>query len=150
MDPYSEFQLLGKTVVAALLGGVISLEREVARKPAGLRTHMLVGTASALLVTLAPRVTVLFEQTDLISTDPIRIVQAIIIGISFLGAGTILKYNHEGERHVEGLATSASIFLVAAIGITVALDAYILALGVTVLSVLINWGLALLVNRGNS
>lgn len=150
MDPYSEFQLLGKIVVAALLGGVIGLEREVARKPAGLRTHMLVGTASALLVTLAPRMTVLFEQTDLISTDPIRIVQAIIIGISFLGAGTILKYNHEGERHVEGLATSASIFLVAAIGITVALDAYILALGVTVLSVLINWGLALLVNRGNS
>lgn len=106
----SELYLLGKIFIAALFGGLVGLEQEVVRKPAGLRTQMLVGTASALLVSLAPRMTILFEQTDLISTDPIRIVQAIIIGINFLGGGTILKYSREGERYVEGLSTVLPYF----------------------------------------
>lgn len=66
-------------------------------------------------------------------------------GISLLGAGTILKYNR--KKSVEGLTTSASILSVAAIGIAVALDAYLLAIGVTLLDLFINWGVSYLVRK---
>jgi putative Mg2+ transporter-C (MgtC) family protein len=70
-----------------------------------------------------------------------------VVGISFLGAGTILKHNREGERSVEGLTTSASILFVSAIGVAVALDAFILAVGATLLNIFINWALYYLVSR---
>ena len=108
---------------------------------------MLVGALSALLVVLAKQMVFSFDERDLISTDPIRILQAIVVGISFLGAGTILKYGPEDTRTVEGLATSASILSVSAIGISVALNAFILALGTTLLNVFINWGMMPLVRK---
>jgi putative Mg2+ transporter-C (MgtC) family protein len=123
------------------------LEREFAEKPAGLRTHMLVGTTATFLVILARQMVFSFEAQNILNTDPVRVMEAIIVGISFLGAGTILKYSREGEQTVEGLTTSASILSVAAIGIAVALDAFILAIGATVLNLIINWGLAYLVHR---
>jgi putative Mg2+ transporter-C (MgtC) family protein len=141
MDTYTEFQLLGKILLAALLGGLVGIEREFAEKPAGLRTHMLVGSVSTLLVGLGTQIVLAFDQKSLIAADPIRILQAIVVGISFLGAGTILKYGADDKRTVEGLATSASILSVAAMGIAVALDAYILATGATFLNLIINWGL---------
>lgn len=150
MDVSTELQLLGNIVIAALLAGLVGLEREFARKPAGLRTHMLVGGTSAFFVTLATQMVLSFEQQNLITTDPIRILEAIVVGISFLGAGTILKYNREGERTVEGLTTSASILSVSAIGIAVALNAFILAIGVTLLNVFINWGLQYLEKLANT
>ena len=150
MDVSTELQLLGNIVIAALLAGLVGLEREFARKPAGLRTHMLVGGTSAFFVTLATQMVLSFEQQNLITTDPIRILEAIVVGISFLGAGTILKYNREGERTVEGLTTSASILSVSAIGIAVALNAFILAIGVTLLNVFINLGLQYLEKLANT
>jgi putative Mg2+ transporter-C (MgtC) family protein len=141
MDTMTELQLLGKILLAALLGGLVGIEREFAEKPAGLRTHMLVGAVSTLLVVLGTQIVGAFDQQDLIAADPIRILQAIVVGISFLGAGTILKYGADDKRTVEGLATSASILSVAAIGIAVALNAYILAGGATILNLIINWGL---------
>lgn len=108
---------------------------------------MLVGTTSTLLVMLAIQMVSSFDPASLIRTDPIRIVEAIVVGISFLGAGTILKYQREGEKDVEGLTTSASILSVAAVGIAVALDDLILAGGVTALNLLINWGLNSIVQR---
>lgn len=142
-----ELQLLGKILLAAFLGGVVGLEREFAQRPAGLRTHMLVGGAAAFLVILARQMILSFDQENILRSDPVRVMEAIIVGISFLGAGTILKYSREGERVVEGLTTSASILSVAAIGIAVALNTYILAVGVTALNLFINWGLAFLVDR---
>lgn len=147
MEPMIELQLLGRIVIAAILGGLVGLEREFAEKPAGLRTHMLVGGTATFLVILAQRMVMSFERQDILNTDPVRVMEAIIVGISFLGAGTILKYSREGEHVVEGLTTSASILSVAAIGIAVALDALILAAGATLLNLLINWGLAYLVHR---
>lgn len=141
MDVITEIQLLGKILLAALLGGLVGIEREFAEKPAGLRTHMLVGSVSTLLVILGTRIVGAFDQQNVITADPIRILQAIVIGISFLGAGTILKYGAEDKQTVEGLATSASILSVAAIGIAVALSAYILATGATFLNLIVNWGL---------
>lgn len=146
MDTMIEIQLLGKIVLAALLGGLVGIEREFAEKPAGLRTHMLVGAVSALLVVLGTEIVEAFDQPDVVAADPIRILQAIVVGISFLGAGTILKYGADDQRTVEGLATSASILSVAAIGIAVALNAYILAGGTTLLNLMVNWGLMPIVN----
>jgi putative Mg2+ transporter-C (MgtC) family protein len=145
MDVSNEFLLLGKIVVASFLGGLVGIEREFAEKPAGLRTHMLVCATSSLLVTLANLMVSAFEPKELINLDPVRVMEAIVVGISFLGAGTILK--HSRENTVEGLTTSASILSVAAIGIAVALNAFILAIGVTLLNLFINWGVGYIAQR---
>ena len=147
MDVTSELQLLGKVVIGALLGGLVGLEREFAEKPAGLRTHMLVGATSAFFVMLGTRMISLFDPQDFLRVDPLRIIEAIVVGISFLGAGTIFKYTRQGEGIVEGLTTSASILSVAAIGIAVALNAFIMAIGVTILNLFINWGLGYIVDH---
>ena len=147
MEISTELQMLGTIVIAALLGGVVGIEREFAERPAGLQTHMLVGATAAFFVLLSSLMLSSFEQQDDLTADPVRIIEAIVVGISFLGAGTILKYQEHGEKVVEGLTTSASILSVAAMGIAVALDAYILAAGVAVMNLLINWGLMTLVAR---
>src|SRR5215204_1655799 len=150
MEVLVQLQMLGRIVIAALLGGVVGLEREFAERPAGLRTHMLVGATAAFFVMLADLMLSSFEPQELINADPVRVVEAIVVGISFLGAGTILKYREEGERVVEGLTTSASILSVAAIGIAVALNAYVLAAGAALLNLFINWGLMYTVGRAKS
>ena len=147
MDVSFELQMLGKVAIAALLGGFVGLEREFAERPAGLRTHMLVGATSAFFVMLATYMISSFEPQDIVTVDPVRVVEAIVVGISFLGAGTIFKYTREGQGIVEGLTTSASIWSVAAIGIAVALNAFIVAVGATILNLFINWGLMLIIGR---
>ncbi|WP_212747659.1 MgtC/SapB family protein [Fodinibius saliphilus] len=131
-----------KVVFAMFLGGLIGLERELARKPAGLRTHMLVAGASSLLVVLGDIMIVNYSSSSMvkaIQADPIRIMEAIITGISFLGAGTIIFRNQ--QETVEGLTTAASILFAAAIGIAVALQQYLLAGILTVIAIVILFGL---------
>jgi putative Mg2+ transporter-C (MgtC) family protein len=111
---------------------------------------MLVGAAAAIFVMLAKHMISSFEQPEFLNVDPVRIIEAIVVGISFLGAGTILKYTRQGEQVVEGLTTSASILLVSAIGIAVALNAFVLAIGAMLLNVFINWGLMFLIGRAKS
>ena len=129
-----QVKILVSVALAMILGAVIGLEREAKGKPAGLRTHMLVAGAAALLVALSDvaikRLNV-DVGTGLVRSDPIRIIQAVITGISFLGAGTILR--HSGSDHVEGLTTAASLLFVAALGVCVALSQVLLAIGVTAL-----------------
>jgi putative Mg2+ transporter-C (MgtC) family protein len=135
MDALSQLHIVGLVAIAALLGGMIGVEREIANKPAGFRTHMLVAGASALLMKLGEVVAVYYAPeaaAHASSVDPTRIIQAIVTGISFLGAGTIIRHRH--EEGVEGLTTAASILLSATIGICVALDKIILAVGVTLLA----------------
>lgn len=125
--------LLLRVAIAMVLGALIGIEREYADKPAGLRTHMLVAGAAALLVGLADVLAQRFTAetyAEILRADPIRIVEAVITGVSFLGAGTIFRRNDAG---VEGLTTAASLLVVSAIGIAVALDQFVLALCVTVL-----------------
>lgn len=137
-----------KVLGSLLLGGLIGLEREFASKPAGLRTHMLVSGASTLFVILGSFMIQQYAHSDLssaIRADPIRIMEAIITGISFLGAGTIIFKNH--KESVEGLTTAASILFVAAIGITVALNEYALASILTVFVILILFALGYVERR---
>ena len=136
-----QFEIIGEVALAMLLGGVIGFEREMADKPAGFRTQMLVAGAAALLVGLGDAMLRRFAMDSSIhaSSDPIRIVEAIVTGISFLGAGTIFR--RDRTEQVEGLTTAASILLCAAIGISVALRQFVLAVGVTVLALFVLRGL---------
>lgn len=136
-----QFEIIGEVALAMLLGGVIGFEREIADKPAGFRTQMLVAGAAALLVGLADSMLRRFAMDTSVnaSSDPIRIVEAIVTGISFLGAGTIFR--RDRTEQVEGLTTAASILLCAAIGISVALRQFVLAVGVTLLALFVLRGL---------
>jgi putative Mg2+ transporter-C (MgtC) family protein len=131
----TQLAILAEVFIAMILGGVIGIERTTANKPAGFRTHMLVAGAAALLVGLSDALVQRFNTgayTDLIQSDPIRVIQAIIAGISFLGAGTIFR--HPKKQHVEGLTTAASMLFSGAIGICVALRQFVLAVAVTLLT----------------
>ncbi len=131
-----ELYHIGIVAIAAGLGALIGIEREFADKPAGLRTHMFVCAASAMLMILGDAVLDKFQQDEAgsVSADPIRIIQAIVVGISFLGAGTII---HHTDKRVEGLTTASSILLTAGIGIAVAVGQLVFAAGITILAVLV-------------
>ncbi|MCF7203798.1 MgtC/SapB family protein [Pseudomonas oligotrophica] len=101
-----------RLLVAALLGGLLGYERELKRKAAGLRTHMLVALGAALFV-LVPL------QAGVAKADITRVMQGIITGIGFLGAGTILKGSSFDD--VKGLTTAAGIWLTSAIGVAAGL-----------------------------
>ncbi|MFP4344317.1 MAG: MgtC/SapB family protein [Anaerolineales bacterium] len=129
-----ELATLLNVALAMLLGAIIGLERELENKPAGLRTHMLVAGSATLFVSLG---SVLVESYirgvggAYVRADPVRIVQATIIGVSFLGAGTI--FFRRTDNYIEGLTTAASILFTTALSVSVALSQFILAVGATVL-----------------
>jgi putative Mg2+ transporter-C (MgtC) family protein len=130
------------------MGAIIGLEREFKDKPAGLRTHMLVAGAAALLVSLGDVVTNQFHLElggQVVQADPIRIMEAVITGVSFLGAGTIIRSRAGGQ--VEGLTTAATLLVAAALGICIALSQIVLALGVTALVLITLRGLGLAEKR---
>src|SRR3989344_5699481 len=104
-------EILLRLVAAAVVGGLIGLEREVVHKPAGVRNHMLVSIGSALFIL----VTLMEFQYE-----SARIIAGIATGIGFLGAGTIFKAKSE----VHGLTTAASIWTVSAVGLSVGLGYY--------------------------
>lgn len=140
MDWEQDLLIIARVALAMACGGVIGAEREWAHKPAGFRTHMLIAGASALLVGLADLMVLRSSVPEsaashLIRSDPIRVMEAIVTGLGFIGAGTIFRAQ-DSER-IEGLTTAASILLVGAIGIAAAVSAYILAIGMTLLSVLV-------------
>jgi putative Mg2+ transporter-C (MgtC) family protein len=101
-------RVMVRLLLAALLGGIVGYEREHKGKAAGLRTHMLVALGAAIFV-LVPL------QGGMQVGDLSRVLQGVIAGIGFLGAGAIIKLGNEREIH--GLTTSASIWMTAAIGV---------------------------------
>lgn len=117
-----------RLVVAMLLGGLIGYEREHRRKAAGLRTHMLVALGAAVFV-LAPL------ESGMPLADMSRVLQGVVAGIGFLGAGAIIKLDHEGL--IKGLTTAASIWVAAAIGITVGIGRETTAIMATLLALFI-------------
>ena len=135
-------EILAYVALAMVLGAVLGVDREIAHRPAGLRTHMMVSGAAALLVALGELIVRNFEAEQghtLIQTDPLRVIEAVITGVSFLGAGTILR--NSSTHEVQGLTTAASLLLAAAVGVTVALSQLILATGITALALLTLRGL---------
>ncbi len=135
----NELMYLLQIAIAAVLTGVIGYERGSFDKPAGMRTNMIVGGAVCLLVLQGEIMINHFLDMgyeDLVVPDPLRILQAIVVGISFIGAGIVLHNKKEGE--VKYLTSSATILFATGVGISVAMEYYVLAVGVTGLSLLIN------------
>ncbi len=120
--------LVIRLLMAALLGGILGFEREQRGKAAGIKTHMLVAIGSALFV-LIP------QQAGLSEAELSRVVQGIIAGIGFLGAGAILK--GPDEKDLKGLTTAAGIWLTAAIGVAAGLGRESSAILCTVLALAI-------------
>ena len=113
-----------------LFGSVIGFERQRAGKAAGLRTHILVTTGTAVFI-LACISAGMNTNSDGIS----RVIQGIITGIGFVGAGSIIK--SDIDRRIQGVTTSAGIWMAAAIGVTVGLGGLGLALMATVLTLIV-------------
>lgn len=120
--------VLGQLILASLLGGSIGLERELSGKEAGLRTNMLICVGSTLLTILSLRVGVYTVYEGNVMADPSRLMAAIISGIGFLGAGTIIQ----ARGNITGLTTAATLWVVAAIGIAIGAGAFVISVGSTI------------------
>jgi putative Mg2+ transporter-C (MgtC) family protein len=126
--------LLVKLSLAVLLGGIIGFERELAGKPAGLRTNILICIGAALLMDVSLRVGLVDGHRV---GDPGRIAAQIVSGVGFLGAGTIMQ----GQGVVTGLTSAATIWVVAAIGMTVGGGYYVEGIGAGLLVTFVLAGL---------
>jgi putative Mg2+ transporter-C (MgtC) family protein len=128
----ADVAILLRLLVALILAGAIGWERETVGKSAGIRTHMFVGMGAALFVALGNLVILDFQHYgSMVQFDPIRLIEAIVAAVGFLGAGTI--FVARDKDHVKGLTTAASLWATAAIGIAVGLEHYVLAIGATAL-----------------
>ena len=129
-----------RLVVAALLAGVIGVERELREQEAGLRTHMLVCVGSTMFMLVGVYGWSDYELGNDIGVvvDPSRVASYVVSGIGFLGAGAIIKYG----INVRGLTTAASLWVVAAIGVAVGAGMYEFAVATTALVILALWPLS--------
>ncbi len=147
LNGFGELELLVRVLVAAGLSALIGFERERHGRPAGLRTHILVATGAAVVLTLGEAFMSYLGGSEasvaVLRIDPGRLAAGVITGIGFLGAGTIIR---TGDW-VRGLTTAASLWLVAAVGLAAGAGYYILAAGGTVIGFAVLTGLDLLENR---
>ena len=130
-----EFVMTIRLLIAAGLCGLIGLEREYKRHPAGFRTHLLVGLGSCLLMLLSLygfKDFIHLTSASAVRYDPSRLPSYVVSGIGFLGGGTILVHG----LTVKGLTTAASIWIVAAIGLVVGIGMYYIAIFTTIVVIL--------------
>lgn len=133
MEWIEQLRMLPGVIYAMVLGGAIGFERELKDRPAGFRTHMLVAGTSALLLGLSRMVLEDDHYSGAgLRIDPLRLVEAVVAGVSFIGAGTIFA-SRRGEG-VQGITTAASLLTVAAIGITVGFGYHVLGFAITMLT----------------
>jgi len=128
IDARQLIHVLIRLTAATLLGAVIGIQRERAGKPAGLRTHMLVTLGTAVFVLACSGVGM---SPDALS----RVIQGLVTGIGFIGAGSILKLSE--QRDVQGLTTAAGVWMTAAVGVAVGLGSLGVALLSTVFTLII-------------
>lgn len=118
--------LIVRLLAAMLLGAVVGMQREQSGKAAGLRTHILVALGTTLFVLAS-------TSSGMSSDGASRVIQGIVTGIGFLGAGAILKLSE--TREIQGLTTAAGIWMTAAIGVTIGLG----SLGLALLGTIFTW-----------
>src|SRR5213075_496064 len=134
MSPVAVVSDLVAMLVSTALAALVGWEREMGHKPAGLRTHVLVCMGSTMFVLVTRHAMTDFAPEGAhLNVDPTRIIHGVNTGVGFLGAGSILR--HEG--YVHGLTTAASVWMVSAIGVAVGVHAYPLAIGATVLALIV-------------
>ena len=135
-----EIETVYQLILAIILGGLIGLEREYKRKGAGLQTYSLVALGTCLFTVISFELFDFFTVKSGISFDPSRIIQAVAVGIGFIGAGVIFRQ----ASGVVGLTTAAGLWTTAAIGVAVGVKFYALALVATLAAILILTGFGLL------
>ena len=116
----SDLELLGRLLIAAVLGGAIGAERELNDQAAGLRTHMLLTIGACLFTVISA-----YGFRRGVGTDPSRLAAQIVTGIGFLGGGAIVRHG----LTVKGLTTAASIWATASVGVAVGAGDYVLGVG---------------------
>ena len=122
-----DIEIIGRLIVITVLSGLIGIERERHGRAAGLRTHILVGLGSTLIMLTSMHI---FEIYKGVSTaDPARIAAQVVSGIGFLGAGTIIRF----RASIRGLTTAASLWAAAGIGLAVGSGFYLGAYVTTLL-----------------
>lgn len=146
LDPNDWRELLMRMGLALLVGGMVGLERELDQKPAGLRTHMLVSFGAAIFVLVG-------IQTGIVETEPntlSRILQGLLAGIGFLGAGEIFATSKDGSRlpqvttenlQIQGLTSAAAIWVSAALGTAAGCGLWFMSLTGGIVTVVILWGI---------
>lgn len=124
MPDSADLTLLLRVLAAAVLAALIGYEREEAGKSAGLRTHMLVAMSSAFFVVLGEQAVAQFGtgEPGSLRYDPLRVIQAVVIGIGFLGGGIIFVDRDRTRTH--GLTTAASVWATAGVGIAAGLGRF--------------------------
>jgi putative Mg2+ transporter-C (MgtC) family protein len=130
-----------KLALSVLAGGAIGLERQIAGKPAGLRTNILICLGSALLMDLSMNLGISFGGPRV--GDPARLAAQVVTGIGFIGAGTIMQ----SRGAVTGLTSAATIWVVAAIGLAIGGGFFVEALGATAMVMLVLAGLGTLEHK---
>ena len=132
----NEAEMLLRLLAAALFTGFIGWERETAGKSAGLRTHVLVGVASCLFVSIGLLVSNDFmELSPNVRIEPLSLIQAVAVGIGFLGSGIVRLRTDESRP--QGLTTAASIWAAAGLGLTAGFGKFLLAGGTTVILLIV-------------
>ena len=127
-----ELALLVRLIAAFVLSAALGWERESAGKAAGLRTHVLVGVASALFVALGHAATIGFPgDADSVRLEPMALIQAVAVGVGFLGSG-IVRVGGDHSRP-QGLTTAASVWACAGVGMCAGFGKYVLGAGATFL-----------------
>lgn len=127
-----DLEIIIRLVAAAVIGGIIGLEREINNRPAGLRTHMLVAIGSTLMMLVSK-----YGFLEFTNADPSRLAAQVVSGIGFLGAGTIIM----SEKTVHGLTTAASLWATACLGLAIGAGYY---LGAAIGSILVIFTLVIL------
>ena len=125
------FSIITRLILAVILGGAIGFEREIHKRSAGLRTHILVSLGSCLIMLTSLYVFDIYKNS--VPLDPARIAAGVVTGIGFLGAGAIIR---SGEV-VKGLTTAASLWLAAAIGLAAGCGFYLASVITTILTVIV-------------
>lgn len=142
----SDTAVLVRILVAAALGGIVGIERELRDQPAGFRTHMLVSVGACLFTIVGAFGFQKFTggtDSQRIQADLTRVASQIVVGIGFLGGGTILRHG----ATVRGLTTAASLWVTAAVGLAVGMGFYFAATATSVLAVVALAGLKPLERR---
>ncbi|MBD2092746.1 MgtC/SapB family protein [Microcoleus sp. FACHB-1515] len=126
--------VLLRLVLAIVVGGLIGLERQLDRKPAGLRTHMLVSLGAAIFVLSG------LSGSAIDSGDHTRVIQGITTGVGFLGAGEIISRTDRRKVQVRGLTSAAAIWVSAALGVAIGAGLWFIGVTGGLLTLFVLWG----------
>jgi len=135
-----QIRIIFQLLLAVLLGGLVGFEREYQKRAAGLRTHSLVCLGATLFTVISLESFVSWLDKSGVSFDPSRVIAAIVLGVGFIGAGLIIFRRFR----IEGLTTAAGIWVVAAIGVAIGVQLYLVAIFTAFLTLGILTGLRLL------